>query len=123
MSRDDQTEMGGGQVRFLTTHWSLIEAVASEEKDENHALIGSLLKRYWKPVYCYLRRHGYGNEEAKDLTQDFFHEVVLGRDLFQRADKSQGRFRSFLRVALAGTFPEQGTIPRKKFLAICRYGM
>ena len=100
MSRDDQTEMGGGQVRFLTTHWSLIEAVAGDEQDETRTLIGSLLERYWKPVYCYLRRHGYGNEEAKDLTQAFFHEVVLGRNLFQRADKSQGRFRSFLLVAL-----------------------
>ena len=100
MSHDDQTEMGGGQVRFLTTHWSLIEAVACDEKDNNRVLIGSLLKRYWKPVYCYLRRNGYGNEDAKDLTQAFFHEVVLGRGLFQRADKSQGRFRSFLLVAL-----------------------
>ena len=99
MSRDDQTTMGGGQVRFLTTHWSLIETVDSDEKDGNRALIGSLLKQYWKPVYCYLRRHGYGNEEAKDLTQDFFHEVVLGRGLFQRADQSQGRFRPFKPVA------------------------
>jgi len=79
MSHDDQTEMGGGQVRFLTTHWSIIEAVASDEKDNNRVLIGSLLKRYWKPVYCYLRRHGYGNEEAKDLTQAFFLEVVMYR--------------------------------------------
>ena len=100
MSHDDQTEMGGGQARFLTTHWSLIEAVTNDEIDENHVLIGSLLNRYWKPVYCYLRRHGYSNEDAKDLTQAFFHEVVLGRGLFQRADKSQGRFRSFLLVAL-----------------------
>ena len=100
MSRDNQTEMGGSQVKFLTTHWSLIEVITGDEEDENRVLIGSLLKRYWKPVYCYLRRHGYGNEEAKDLTQAFFHEVVLGRDLFQRADKSQGRFRSFLLVAL-----------------------
>lgn len=100
MSRKDQTEMGGGQVRFLTTHWSLIEAVGGDEKDEERVLIGSLLEQYWKPVYCYLRRRGYGNEESKDLTQAFFHEVVLGRDLFQRADKSQGRFRSFLLVAL-----------------------
>ena len=98
MRHDDLTEMGGGQVKFLTTHWSLIEAAATEDQDR--ALIGSLLKRYWKPVYCYLRRLGYGNEEAKDLTQDFLHEVVLGRRLFQRADKSQGRFRSFLLVAL-----------------------
>lgn len=100
MSRDDQTEMGGDQVRFLTTHWSLIEAVDSDENGGSRTLISSLLKHYWKPVYCYLRRHGYNNEEAKDLTQDFFHEVVLGRGLFQRADKSQGRFRSFLLVAL-----------------------
>jgi RNA polymerase sigma-70 factor (ECF subfamily) len=100
MSRDDQTEMGGGQVRFLTTHWSFIEAAVRDEKDEDRILIGSLLKQYWKPVYCYLRRHRYSNEEAKDLTQAFFHEVVLGRSLFERADKSQGRFRSFLLVAL-----------------------
>ena len=100
MSVDDQTKMGGDQRRFLTTHWSLIEAVANDEKDGERALIGALLKQYWKPVYCYLRRLGSDNEEAKDLTQAFFHDVVLGRNLFQRADQSQGRFRSFLLVAL-----------------------
>jgi RNA polymerase sigma-70 factor (ECF subfamily) len=51
-------------------------------------------------VYCYLRRKGYNNEQAKDLTQGFFHEVVLSRELVQRADQSKGRFRSFLLHAL-----------------------
>lgn len=87
-------------MRFLTTHWSLIDVVANDDKDGERALIGALLKQYWKPVYCYLRRLGSDNEEAKDLTQAFFHDVVLGRNLFQRADQSQGRFRSFLLVAL-----------------------
>jgi RNA polymerase sigma-70 factor (ECF subfamily) len=100
MRRDDQTEMGGGQAVFLTTQWSLIEAAADTGEDRDRALIATLLKRYWKPVYCYLRRQGHGNEEAKDLTQSFFHEVVLGRDLIQRADRSKGRFRCFLLVAL-----------------------
>jgi RNA polymerase sigma-70 factor (ECF subfamily) len=100
MGHKDFTDMGGGQVAFLTTHWSLIEAAATEDQDASRVLIGSLLRQYWKPVYCYLRRQGYGNEEAKDLTQAFLHEVVLGRDLFQRADRSQGRFRSFLLAAL-----------------------
>jgi RNA polymerase sigma-70 factor (ECF subfamily) len=125
MSRDDHTEMGGGQVRFLTTHWSLIEAVSSDEKDVSRVIIGSLLKQYWKPVYCYLKRHGYNNEEAKDLTQAFFHEVVLGRGMFQRADKSQGRFRSFLLVALrryvaASREKEfaQKRIPKNKFIPL-----
>ncbi len=100
MSHDDYTDMGGTREAFLTTHWSVIEDAGSDDEDKNRALIDLLLKRYWKPVYCYLRRKGYGNEEAKDLTQRFFHEVVLGRGLIEKADKSKGRFRSFLLIAL-----------------------
>ena len=99
MQYDDRTEMGGAGEAFLTTHWSLIEHVQQGE-DKNHALIGLLLQRYWKPVYCYLRRRGYANERAKDLTQAFFHEVVLNRDLIGRVDASRGRFRTLLRHAL-----------------------
>ena len=95
----DQTDMGGAREVFLTTHWSLIEDIQSR-KDKNKALMGLLLKRYWKPVYCYLRRKGYDNEQAKDLTQGFFCEVVLNRNLVRRADQCKGRFRSFLLHAL-----------------------
>lgn len=85
MKPKDETRMGGQRGAFLTTHWSLI---------------GLLLERYWKPIYCYLRRKGYKNEEAKDLTQAFFHEIVLNRHLTERADPAKGRFRSFLLHAL-----------------------
>ena len=95
----DSTEMGGSVQAFLTTHWTLIEEIKSGE-DTDRALIGLLLERYWKPVYCYLRRKGYDNETAKDLTQGFLHEVVLNRGLVQKADQSRGRFRSLLLVAL-----------------------
>jgi len=91
--------MGGARETFLTTHWSLVEGI-KEHIDKDRALIGLLLERYWKPVYCYLRRRGYDNEQAKDLTQDFFHEVVLNRSLIERADQSKGLFRSFLLHAL-----------------------
>ena len=99
MKSNDHTNIGGEGQTFLTTHWSLIESIRSEA-DSSHALIGSLLKDYWKPVYCYLRRHGYQNEDAKDLTQAFFHEIVLGNELVQQADRQKGRFRSFLLTAL-----------------------
>lgn len=99
MRRKDQTDIGGDRESFLTTHWSLIEGIQSDE-DRDRALIGLLLERYWKPVYCYLRRKGCRNEQAKDLTQGFFHEVVLNRHLVDRADVSKGRFRSFLLHAL-----------------------
>jgi DNA-directed RNA polymerase specialized sigma24 family protein len=95
----DQTSMGGTGGVFLTTHWSLIEDSKSDD-DRSQALIGLLLGLYWKPVYFYLRRKGHNNEDAKDLTQGFFHEIVLNRSLIQRADQSKGRFRSFLLHAL-----------------------
>jgi RNA polymerase sigma-70 factor (ECF subfamily) len=66
----------------------------------NKAVVDDLIRTYWKPVYCYLRQKGYGNEDAKDLTQGFFHEVVLGRKLIQRADHRKGRFRTLLLTAL-----------------------
>jgi len=91
--------MGGESGTFLTTHWSLIEDV-KKHQDKDRALVGLLLERYWKPVYCYLRRKGYDNEQAKDLTQGFFHEVVLNRHLVERAESSKGRFRTLLLHAL-----------------------
>ncbi len=102
MRREDKTDMGGTQEAFLTTHWSLVDGIGTcDNADKSRVLVGVLLKRYWKPVYCYLRHKGYDNEQAKDLTQGFFHEVVLGRDLIQKADPSKGRFRTFLLTALS----------------------
>lgn len=99
MAFGDRTDIGGERETFLTTHWSMIKGI-QEQEDKDRALIGLLLGRYWKPVYCFIRRKGYANEPAKDLTQGFFSEVVLNRRLVERADASKGRFRSFLLHAL-----------------------
>jgi RNA polymerase sigma-70 factor (ECF subfamily) len=92
--------MGGPGERFHTTHWS--EIIDARTLDETHrrVTVNELISKYWKPVYCYLRRKGYDNEPAKDITQGFFHEVVLGRELIQQADRNKGRFRTFLLTAL-----------------------
>ena len=124
MRYDDQTDMGGTREAFLTTQWSYIDGIrAGQDKDK--VLIGHLLGRYWKPVYCYLRRKGYDNEQSKDLTQAFFHEVVLNRDFVQRADQAKGRFRSFLLHALNQYVTKQGLkeralkrIPREKLVSL-----
>ncbi len=99
MRQRDRTDMGEGGYAFVTTRWSLIDDIRSTASPET-ALIGHLIQRYWKPVYCYLRRKGRGNDDAKDLTQGFFHDVVLNRHLVERADQSKGRFRAFLLHAL-----------------------
>ena len=96
----DKTSMGGALEVFQTTCWSEIHDARTRDKVLKTAIIDKLLRKYWKPVYCYLRRKGYSNESAKDLTQGFFHELVLGRQLIQQADQTKGRFRTFLLTAL-----------------------
>jgi RNA polymerase sigma-70 factor (ECF subfamily) len=92
--------MGGPQDRFETTDWTGIFRAQTQDEDRRRAAMEAVCRRYWKPVYCYLRRKGCGNEEAKDLTQGFFAEVVLGRELIQKADAAKGRFRNFLLASL-----------------------
>jgi hypothetical protein len=99
MGYENPTEMGGTGQAFPATHWERIDKIKSGQ-DADRALISLMLERYWKPVYCHLRRKGYDNECAKDLTQGFLHEIVLKRGLVHKADPSRGRFRSLLLTAL-----------------------
>ena len=86
--------MGGPNGAFQATHWREVLSVRTTDEARRRQALGQVIGRYWKPVYCYLRRKGHGNEEAKDLTQGFFHEMALRRGLFQKADRRNGRFRA-----------------------------
>jgi len=97
---DDGTSMGGENRVFPPTRWTEIVNLKMSDDDQKAMIANELLKRYWKPVYCYLRRKGYDNETAKDLTQGFFQEVVLGRGLLEKASQAKGRFRTFLLTAI-----------------------
>lgn len=92
--------MGGVGRRFVTTHWTEIAAARTLDDDRRREAIGTVLGRYWKPMYCFLRRKGHSNEAAKDIVQGFCQEVALGRGLVEKADPQRGRFRSFLLTAL-----------------------
>ena len=101
MSRfDKETTIGGPGGSFETTQWTQIQNAKTNDQERRQTSVNNLLSRYWKPVYCYLRYKGYDIEKAKDLTQGFFHEIVLGRELIQQADQAKGRFRTFLLTAL-----------------------
>jgi len=89
------TEMGGKQANFPSTHWSMLKEVRGSLTPAHRAILNLLIQRYWKPVYCYLRRKGKNNEEAKDLTQDFFTSWIA-KEIFGKADQTRGRFRAFL---------------------------
>jgi RNA polymerase sigma-70 factor (ECF subfamily) len=57
--------------------------------------LATLCEIYWYPLYAFLRSRGYSSEDAQDLTQGFFAQI-LERQFFKQADPLKGRFRSFL---------------------------
>lgn len=96
MKHTDKTQLGGTNEVFPRTRWTKVVKGSTAEAGE------VIVQQYWKPVYCFIRRKwpGKGNAEAKDLTQGFFCDVVMGRHLLRRADRSKGRFRTFLLATL-----------------------
>jgi len=87
-----------GPVAFTTTHWSVV-LEAQGESPAAHEALEKLCRTYWRPIYAFLRRQGFGQEEAEDITQGFFVQL-LERKRFSAVRKEKGRLRSFLLGAL-----------------------
>ncbi len=87
---------------FPPTRASVVEAARSADAGERRRALETLVAAYWRPVYRHVRRKwGKGHEEAADLTQEFFAEL-LERDLLARFDPSKARLRTYLRVCVDG---------------------
>ncbi len=53
----------------------------------------------WQPLYFFVRRRGYNEQDAPDLTHGFFARL-LEKGAIDAADPRRGRFRTFLLTAL-----------------------
>ena len=83
---------------FATTHWSLVLTAQGRSPAADEAL-EKLCRTYWWPLYGFVRRNGFGPEEAQDLTQGFFALLLERRDL-DVVRRERGRLRSYLLVSL-----------------------
>ena len=81
--------------QFETTHWSLVLAAGQHGSPAAEDALARLCSLYWYPVFAFVRRQGYPAGDAQDLTQGFFARLIEKGDL-GAADRSRGRFRSFL---------------------------
>src|SRR3989441_6302495 len=97
MSEPDSAHAAQGQ--FATTHWSVVLAAGDSAAPNAQPALEQLCRAYWYPLYAFVRRRGYGPEEAQDLTQGFFANL-LKHHLVAKADPQAGRFRSFLLASL-----------------------
>lgn len=80
---------------FLTTRWSLVLRARSEQIVEAGKALNDLCAAYWYPVYAYIRRTCVSQEDAQDLTQGYFADL-LERRYLDRAEQERGKLRAFL---------------------------
>jgi DNA-directed RNA polymerase specialized sigma24 family protein len=93
---EDRVQEGGD--RFPLTRWSVIDAARSGDQEERTRAMDTLCAAYWKPVYKYVRlRWNCPAEDAQDLTQGFFAQVIE-RGLLDKYDPVKSRLRTYLRI-------------------------
>lgn len=83
-----------GNPRFETTCWSVVLAAGGDSSKAEDAM-ASLCRAYWPPLYAFIRRWGHSPDDAADLTQAFFADLLARGDV-RGVDPARGRFRSFL---------------------------
>jgi len=81
-------------ARFKTTLWTQVL-----ESPHNEKALASLCRKYWYPLYAFLRRNGIPSHDAKDLTQGFFAQLLRKQGL-ETVRREYGKFRSFLIASL-----------------------
>lgn len=93
-----ETETAAPRI-FATTHWSVVIRAGEGTSEGSHRAMETLCRAYWYPIYVYVRRRGYGPEDAQDLTQEFFAQLI-SKEHLRLADSNKGKFRSFLLATL-----------------------
>jgi DNA-directed RNA polymerase specialized sigma24 family protein len=88
----------GANAQFTTTRWSVIVNASEHNDGVAREALEQLCRLYWYPLYAFTRRRGYGAEDAQDLTQAFF-EQMIEKNSVGRADRERGKFRVFLLAA------------------------
>ena len=88
-----------GSPRFPDTAWSLVVSAGEVTSDQSIRALEQLCSAYWYPVYAYVRRKGHDEDAARDLTQEFFTQLVE-KNYVASAHQDRGRFRSFLLMAV-----------------------
>jgi RNA polymerase sigma factor (sigma-70 family) len=84
---------------FVTTRWSVVLAARNSDTKQCAQALEVLCQSYWFPLYAFVRRQGHSPDQAADLTQGFFAQL-LEKDWLSKITHQEGRFRNFLMVAM-----------------------
>ena len=83
---------------FLTTRWTMVLDAGRDGPSRAEAM-EQFARTYWYPVYVFIRRQGKDVEEAQDLTQEFFCQM-LEKDWLAGVERRATRFSTLLLTIL-----------------------
>lgn len=93
------SKSGSDYHGFNTTLWTVVLEAGGSKSPEAESALEQLCSAYWKPLYSYAYSKTRNPEEAEDVTQAFFTELLERKDVRQ-VSPEKGRFRAYLLAAM-----------------------
>jgi len=87
-----------GAQDFPATLWSQLLALHDPRHPRRAQILEELARRYWRPIYHFIRHLRAVPQEAEDLTQQFFAKL-LAQNTLDRLSPARGSMRGFLKTA------------------------
>src|ERR1051326_1010448 len=84
---------------FVTTRWTLVLAAGRPDSPQATQALEEIFRSYWYALYAFIRRQGRSKEDAEDLVQGFFAQL-LDRKYLAGLSPDKGKFRAFLLASL-----------------------
>ena len=84
----------GNPASFVTTRWTRV-CLAKADSDDGQRALAELCQAYYEPVVAFLRCELRDPDAARELSHAFFAQM-LGGATIGAADRTRGRFRSYL---------------------------
>ena len=96
---------------FRTTRWTQVSRAKADSPEGRRAL-AELCHAYYEPVVAFLRCELREADAARELTHEFFAEVLAGGAI-AHAEQERGRFRSYLLGAVKHFLSHQRETARR----------
>lgn len=77
----------------------MVQRLQGEDSEAASEALEQFCRSYWFPLYAYVRRRGRAAQDAEDLPQAFFAQL-LRRESLIKIDQESGRVRSYLLGAM-----------------------
>ena len=99
MTSPQASPQGPSDIRFPATRWTLIREVQQGDAVDARRAMEDICRSYWYPIYAFARSSGFAVEDAEDVTQQFFQDIITHESLL-RAREDDGRLRTFMLAML-----------------------